>query len=226
MTSAITSMIKRSVLSVALILMSSVPLVAHPTNGVLHLASQRVVIGGSLELRGEKFEERTDMKLELRGVLDSYPIGQVKTDASGTFQTTLTLPPHVPSGAYTLVAIAPDGDITARAELSIVPSAQAAGPSMPGMPGMSPRSGTEQEMPSQHATDEMMSIDQSKSAAERLIVALLVLASFAAGAVLLRKGATVDQAGIAHRTGWTADELDELPDGAGHVRGEDDSERS
>lgn len=218
------STIKRSVLGVALILFSSVPLLGHPTNGVLHLASKQIAIGGELELRGERFEKGTDMKLELRGVLDNYPIGEVKTDAAGTFQATLTLPPHVPTGAYTLVAIAPDGDITARAELSIIPSAQAAKPAMPGMPGMAAGAGMEQEMPGQHATDEMMAIDQSKSAAERIIVAVLVLASFGGGGMLLRKAALVNQSATVDSLWWTHQGTDDLPDGAGRVRGHEDAD--
>ncbi len=219
-----TSTIKRSIVGVVLILFSSTPLLGHPTNGVFHLASQRIAIGGQLELRGEKFQKGTDMKLELRGVLDNYPIGEVKTDAAGTFQVTLTLPPHVPTGAYTLVAVAPDGDITARAELSIIPSAQAAKPAMPGMPGMAPVAGMEQEMPGQHATDEMMAIDQSKSAAERIIVAVLVLASFGGGTLLLRKAALVNESGTVDPLWWMHQGPDDLPDGAGHVRGEEDED--
>lgn len=182
-------MIKQSIISsVALVLALVVPLSAHPTSGVLHLESKQVGIGGELVLRGEKFERTTDLKLELRGTLDNYPVGEVKTDTAGAFQTTLTLPPHVPTGAYTLVAIAPDGDITARVDMMIVP-AEVAPRAGTGKPGMKQMPGMGEEMPGEHATAEMMAVDQSQSPAERLIVAALVLLSFGGGATLLRKAA-------------------------------------
>jgi hypothetical protein len=182
-------MIKRSIISsIALVLALAVPLSAHPTSGVLHLASKQVGIGGELVLRGERFERTTDLELELRGTLDNYPVGEVKTNTAGAFQVTLTLPPHVPAGAYTLVAIAPDGDITARVDMMIVP-AEAAPMASTGKAGMKQMPGMQQQMPGEHATAEMMAVDQSQSPAERIIVAALVLLSFGGGATLLRKAA-------------------------------------
>ena len=159
--------------------------------GVIRVASNQVAVGGTLALRGEKLEKNSNIRLELRGTLDNYPVGEAKTDTAGKFQMSIVLPPHVPAGAYTLVAIAADGDVTARADLTVgMPTGGAgSGPvasAMPGMPGMS---GT-QEMPGEHATEEMMALKQTTSNGGWAFIAAFILVTFAGGAVLLRKGAS------------------------------------
>lgn len=171
-----------------LLALSSQAALAHGGGGVMQLASNQVAVGGTLVIAGTKFEKSTDMKLVLRGVLDNYPVGEVRTDSAGKFQLSLVLPPHVPSGAYTLVAIAPDGDVTARADVVLGAAAAATGTTgMAGMPGM----GTHgvQEMPSMHATAEMMAIQHTTTPAEWGVIIVLIVAAFGGGAMLLRRGA-------------------------------------
>ena len=66
-------------------------------------------------------------------------LAQVKSDAKGTFRTQLVLPAAAKPGMYSLVLIADDGDISARADLTLdaaaAPAEQHAAP-MPNMPGM------------------------------------------------------------------------------------------
>lgn len=179
-----------AVAATALLLTTSNSAFAHG-GGVIRLASNQVAVGGTLALRGEKLEKNSHIRLELRGTLDNYPVGEVKTDTAGKFQMSIVLPPHVPAGAYTLVAIAADGDVTARADLTVgMPTGGAgSGPvptAMPGMPGMS---GT-QEMPGEHATEEMMALKRTTSNGEWAFIAAFILLTFAGGAVLLRKGAS------------------------------------
>lgn len=176
----------------ALLLAMSTSAFAHPTGGVISLASNQVAVGGTLGLTGEKLEKNSNIKLELRGTLDNYPVGEVKTDTAGKFQMSIVLPPHVPAGAYTLVAIAADGDVTARADLTVgtLTGAAGSGPvtGMQGMPGMG--HGT-QEMPGMHATDEMMALKRTTSGGEWAFIAAFIIVTFASGAVLLRKAASM-----------------------------------
>ncbi len=178
-------MMKRIVFpSLALILAMAVPAAAHE-KGAIHLASDQVPIGGELGLRGEKLPKSADIKLVLRGTLDNYAIGEVRTDTAGKFQARLTLPPHVPAGAYSVVAIAPDGDVTARADLVIAATAPtAAGTAEQGMAHMG-----EQEMPGAHATAEMMEVRRTTTTGEWAVIAAAIVLSFVGGAVLLRRSA-------------------------------------
>ena len=182
-------MIRRTIISsIALILALAVPLHAHE-KGAIYLASKQVAVVGELALRGVKLPKNAAIGLQLRGTLNTYPIGDVKTDTAGAFQATLALPPHVLTGVYTVVAIAVDGDVTARADLVIVPAPAVVQRAKPAMPGM------QSQMPGGHASAEMMAVDQDKSLIERIIVAVLVLLSFGGGALLLQRAAGV------HRTG-------------------------
>lgn len=170
--------------SLALILAVAVPAAAHE-KGAIHLASDHVPIGGELGLRGEKLPKSADIKLVLRGTLDNYAIGEVRTDTAGKFQVRLTLPPHVPAGAYSVVAIAPDGDVTARADLVIAATAPAAvAAAEQGMAHMG-----EQEMPGPHATAEMMAVQRTTTRGEWAVIAAAIVLSFVGGAVLLRRSA-------------------------------------
>lgn len=182
-------------LTFALMLAGSTPAFAHG-GGVIRLASNHVAVGGKIALIGQKLDKKSNIRLELRGVLDNYPVGEVLTDTAGKFQMRLVLPPHVPAGVYSLVAIAADGDVAARADLTVgMPTGGAgSGPAtaMPGMPGMG--QGT-QEMPGVHATEEMMSLHRSTSPAEVIVIAVFILASFAGAVLLLRKAAKANHSG-------------------------------
>ncbi len=180
--------------AVALTLTTSTPAFAHG-GGVIRLTSSQVPVGGTMTLSGEKLEKSSNIKLELRGTLDNYPVGEVRTDTAGKFQMSIVLPPHVPAGAYSLVAIAADGDVAARADLTVGTLTGGAGsgpvaamPGMTGMTGMTGMNGT-QEMPGMHATDEMMALKRTTSGGEWLFIGAFILVTFAAGALLLRKAA-------------------------------------
>ena len=186
-------MICRVILVAAtLILASTVRAGAHGT-GAIHLASKQIAVGGDLVMKGEKLGANQELKLELRGILDNYPVGLVHTDAKETFAARLPVPAHAPPGAYSLVAIASDGDVSARTDLVVVaPTESAAGTGsmgsmggMPGMPGMAGRG--MQEMSGAHATAEMMKLDQVTTRGEWMIIALFILLSAGAGALLLAR---------------------------------------
>jgi len=182
---------KRSALAtVTLIFSVSATALAHGDGGVFHLASSQIAVGGQLVLTGEKFEKNADMTLVLRGTLDNYPIGHVLTGKDGRFSAELVLPPHVPAGSYVLVAIAADEDVAARADLTVgMPTGgPGSGPAaaMPGMPGMG--TGT-QEMPGEHATEEMMVLQHTTTPEQWAVIWALIIVAFGGGAVLLRRAA-------------------------------------
>jgi hypothetical protein len=178
-----------AVAATALLVPPVTPASAHET-GAIHVSAHEVAVGGSIGVRGEKLPKASDLKLELRGVLDNYPVGSVKTDTAGAFQLEVTLPQNVPAGAYTLVVIASDGDVTARADVAVAAAASPA-TTQPGgmgaMPGMaSTGPGTEErataaEMPITHATTPI---------GWAVIWGLIVL-SLGSGAALLRRAATL-----------------------------------
>jgi hypothetical protein len=169
-------------LAVALTLIVSLPAYSHG-DGVIRLASNQVSVGGTIALTGEKLEKNADLRLELRGILDNYPAGRIRTDAKGTVSASITIPPAVPVGSYTLVAIAEDGDVTARTSLSVgPPAAVAAGEK--GMPHMAtdmPR------MTGMKATAEMMKIEYRITTAEWAVIVAVILLSFTAGGLLLSR---------------------------------------
>lgn len=170
---------------VAAVLTATVPVSAHET-GAIHVASSQVPVGGSIDIRGEKLPKSQTIKLELRGILDNYPVGEVRTDTGGAFKAQLAVPPNAPVAQYTLVAIASDGDVTARTDLTIVAAgvastaaSTAASTSMPGMPGMS----------GEMATAELMHIDRTTTSGQWVVIYLIIGLSLAAGIFLVRSSA-------------------------------------
>lgn len=171
--------------TIAMVLTATVPASAHET-GAIHLASSQVPVGGTIDIRGEKLPKSQTLKLQLRGILDTYPLGEAQTDTAGAFHTPFTVPANVPVAQYTVVVIASDGDVTARADLAVVAatttaSAQpAAGAgSMAGMPGMS----------GEGATAELMHIDQTTTTGQWVVIYTIIALSLIGGMLLLRGSA-------------------------------------
>lgn len=164
-------------LAIGLALAVATPAYPHG-GGVIRLASKQVAVGGTIALTGEKLEKNADLRLELRGTLDNYPAGRLRTDASGRLSASITIPLAVPIGAYTLVAIAADGDVTARTDLAVGPAEDVAAAKQ-GMPHMAA------DMPAMQATAEMMKIERTTSPAEWAVIAAVILLSFGGGAFLL-----------------------------------------
>lgn len=164
-------------LMIGLTLVVAVPAYPHG-DGVIRVGSKQVAVGGTIALTGEKLEKNADLRLELRGILDNYPAGRLRTDASGRVSASITIPPAVPIGAYTLVAIALDGDVAGRTDLAVGPAADvtATRAGMPHMPA---------DMPGMQATAEMMKIERTTTAGEWAVIATLILLSFGGGALLL-----------------------------------------
>jgi len=128
-------MMRTMLLTAGLLAGLATPAFAHE-NGVIRLASKSLALGAELAMRGEKLPKNATLRLELRGALSTFALGTVSTDSAGTFQLGRSLPPDVRAGSYVVVAIAPDGDKVAQADLSITPApAPDAMAAMPGMAG-------------------------------------------------------------------------------------------
>jgi len=153
--------------------------------GVLRAAPKQVARGGTINLIGEKLGKNADLKAELRGVLDNYPLGSVRTSATETLAATVTIPVAVPFGVFTLVVIAADGDVAGRTEVTVGPLGEAAAAAN-GMPHMATGGGMA-DMPGMKGTAEMMKIEVSTTPTEWAIIAVLILASFAGGAALIAR---------------------------------------
>lgn len=179
-----TNRIMRScVLLLALLAGSSSTLRAHG-GGVLKVASKQVPAGGTIAMSGEKLGNNTSLRIELRGVLDNYALGSVRTAADATLSDSLAVPPSVPARTYTLVALAPDGDIVGRTEVTVGP-AERGNAAMHGMAGMS--ADAMAGMEEMKATGDMMKIDANTRPGEWAVIAALIFGSFAAGAALLAR---------------------------------------
>ncbi|MBI4545491.1 MAG: hypothetical protein HY703_09870 [Gemmatimonadetes bacterium] len=147
--------------------------------GVLHLAAREVGVGGEISVHGQKLPRRTRLRLELRGALATLDLGTVHTDGAGEFTARLPLADSVRPGTYGLLAIAPDGDVSARADL-VVLAAAPAGEHVHGAQEDAARGRVPQ------ARAEMMDLPASRSAGEWVVILGIIGLSVGCGVVLLR----------------------------------------
>lgn len=157
---------------VALIALASLgprTLFAHE-EGVIRLGAPTAAPGDTLEILGEKLPRSATVRLELRGALETYLLGRVTTAASGAFEIHVPIPAEAQPGLYRVVAVAPDGDEVARAEL-VIAEVAATPPA---------------EMPLGHAmaTAEEMELPLDLTPVEWAVIGVFV-ALFALGGVLL-----------------------------------------
>jgi methionine-rich copper-binding protein CopC len=149
--------------------------------GVLRLADARATAGRTLEVGGEKFSAGTPFRLLLKGALKEYELTTVETDAQGNFSLVLPIPATVEPGAYRLVAVAPDGDDAAAADLEI----EAA----PAAPEEAPdEEGAHAALESQTPSAEELAIERSWSGIEWFVIGMLFGAALTAGIVGIRSG--------------------------------------
>lgn len=116
-------------LSIALGLLLSMSaglvVMAHSGSGEasIQVEPASVTAGQTVVLAGTGLEVDSDRVLVLAGEGLTVEFGTVKTDAAGMFSKELTIPNHLPSGAYELRAI---GDETLTTPLAVTAAAGAA----------------------------------------------------------------------------------------------------
>jgi hypothetical protein len=170
---------KRLVMPItAALLLGVMPVAAHET-GVVKVGSKQVGAGGEVTVRGEKLPKSATMRLELRGALKAFQLGEIKTDAKGEFETNIVVPETTELGNYKLVVLASDGDVTARADLVILAAAP-----KPTAVDHAKMHGTASEP---EATDAMMALPLAFSTIEVALIGTFVLAAIAGGLALLRR---------------------------------------
>ena len=187
-----TMMLARVVPVVATLLTASVGVaVAHET-GAIHLVSKQIAPGDELAFAGERLPKGATVKVELRGALNKYQVGEIQIDKAGKVQARLKLPGDIPAGNYTVVVLAPDGDVAARAQLVVATATANAMPNnMPGMThGMEGMSGMK-GMSGPQATAAMLPLDQQRTPGQWAVITGIVGASLIAGVVLLRKASAL-----------------------------------
>ena len=167
-------------LSAGLLVAFSAPLSGHET-GTIRLASKTVPVGGELVLRGEKLPKRATLRLQLRGALETFPLGEVRTDSLGVFNGRLALPTEARAGSYSVVVLAPDNDVAARAPLTVTPPAAAE---------MSPMEhatmdSTARHAAVPHATADMMDVPTATTPGEWAAILGIIAASLVGGVALL-----------------------------------------
>ncbi len=179
---------RRSILLLALLTGIGAVAYAHP-KGTIRLARKEVAVGGELVVSGAQLSKNETLRLQLRGTLETFPLAEVRTDASGTFQARLALPQEARVGNYTVVVLAPDGDVAAQAALLVIAAAArpvagdstaAEHPAGHAMPNTAPGA---TDMP--HASAEMMQVQVPTSGAEWMAILAIIVASVAGGAALL-----------------------------------------
>ena len=177
-----------SVLAVMIVAMAASLARAHE-KGVITLASGMVAAGSTLQVKGEKFSSSTQLRLVLRGALSEREIGSAETDAAGGFVIELEIPAGVEPGAYRLVAVAPDGDEVASADLE-VDAARAVVPESAGAEAQEQAAGAEPAaaaMPMPSA--EELAIERRWSGFEWFVIGVLIGGAAVAGMFLYRRPA-------------------------------------
>jgi hypothetical protein len=174
--------IRSGILFVVLVIMPLHNAFAHGT-GALALSSKQTSPGATITIFGTEFAHNSSVRLELRSILDKVVFGRVQTSGKGTFQQVVTIPANSKPSQYSIVAVAPDGDVAAQATLMIGEAAasQDTHPGMHDMPGM-------QGMGGPHATREMMEVEIPITPSGWAVIAAIVVGSATAGISLLRTG--------------------------------------
>lgn len=162
-----------ALLAAVVLALAPSPLQAHG-EGTLELASASAAAGEEVGLRGSGFETGASYRLVLVGALEEREIGEVRPDSAGEFSRSLPVPADVEEGRYQVTAVAPDGDVVARADLAVVGRSDGGGDA----------GAEDADEPEARADD--MSLERSRSGTEWAVIALLVGAAGGAGIRLLR----------------------------------------
>lgn len=102
--------------------LSATPVRAHD-DAVLESPSSSLAAGDSLRLSGKEFDAGGTYRLRLIGALEEHELGEVTADTAGRFTRTLPVTDGARPGAYQVVAVASDGDVVARLDLTVLAAA-------------------------------------------------------------------------------------------------------
>lgn len=164
-----------------LVLAIGMPVLAHGDEEAPTILVEPVQVnaGGTIVLAGDGLEPQSVRVIDLVGSDVVVPFGAVTTDAEGMFSVTLTVPGHLPAGAYTFEAI---GDETVTVSLDVT-----AGPA-----AVEPGAGRSQASPQPVAAVE--TTPRSRSGLELGVLALIVIVLIGCGAVLAVRAERIGRA--------------------------------
>ncbi|MEE9471119.1 MAG: hypothetical protein V3W32_05315, partial [Gemmatimonadota bacterium] len=162
---------------------ASVTSAAHE-KAVLESSRSSVPAGAVLPLDGRDFGAGESYVLRLQGALREYELGEVKADAEGLFSIELAILGSVTPCTYQVVAVAPDGDVAARLDLTVL-EAEATEPE-----GAEERPAGEaaHEISPRVARADDMPIERSRSGIEWGVIGLLIGGAGGLGLGLMRAG--------------------------------------
>jgi hypothetical protein len=161
---------------------ATLPSGAHE-KAVLESSRSSVPAGAVLPLDGRDFGAGESYVLRLVGALREYELGEVEADAEGLFSIELAIPGSVRPGAYQVVAVAPDGDVAARLDLTVL-EAEAAEPEEA---DERPAGEAAHEGAPRVARADDMPIERSRSGLEWGIIGLLIGGAGGLGLGLLKR---------------------------------------
>ncbi len=161
---------------------ATLPSVAHE-KAVLESSRSSVPAGAVLPLAGRDFGAGESYVLRLMGALREYDLGEVEADAEGLFSIELAIPGSVTPGTYQVVAVAPDGDVAARLDLTVL-EAEAAEPE--GAEERPAGRAAHEAAPRVARADEMP-IERSRSGLEWGVIGLLIGGAGGLGLGLIKK---------------------------------------
>jgi hypothetical protein len=155
---------------------------------VLRSSRSSVAAGDVVPLQGAEFEPGGRYTLRLVGPLREYALEAVEADSVGEFSMDVTIAAAVVPGAYKIEAVALDGDVAARLDITVLPAAQA--PS--GEDGHAGVMGEDMQLGKRGtaamARSDDIQIDRDRSAIEWGLIGLLIGAAAGLGSGLLIAG--------------------------------------
>jgi hypothetical protein len=156
------------------------PLLAHG-KGRLKLGSQRLTPGGTVELTGSEFAKSESFAILLVGAAGRTRLGEVRSNDSGRFTITVTLPATLEPGSYRIAMEASDKDLVATADVQVTETHMAA--------GHAHAEGTDDHA---HAdatpSTEPLALDRARTPVVMGGAVATIVIALIAGGVLLRRG--------------------------------------
>ena len=169
----------------AALLLSSPPV--HPLvhgEGVLTAERGTMAAGESLKLTGASFEPGEEYQIKLVGALQEFTLGTVRVSPDSTFALTVAIPAEAREGSYRLEVVAPDGDVSAGLDVTLL----AASP-IPSASSTDPMAGMDHPPGAMMARADEVPIDRSYTGGVlAVIVGLIGLAAGVGIGLLSRRG--------------------------------------
>lgn len=163
--------------------MLATPSLAHE-KGRVKLASRQLSPGMALSISGEKFTKNASLAIYLVGLAGRVKVGEVRADASGKFDGSVTVPADAAAGSYRLVLQASDGDEAASIDVEVA----AAGAQVAAQDEHAHHEAGAQGQPDEgQPSAEPLQLDRATSPAVRGGALAGVVVALAVGATLLRR---------------------------------------